>query len=157
MDFILAPASANDAETVAELTRELLEEIMAMTGARHFSADTSALAALCREFLAGGEYAAYLAYHAGKSVGFITLCETRALYAGGCFGIIPECYVHPAFRGSGLGTKLLAAAREHARSRGWVRLEVTTPPLPVFDRTLHFYQTNGFDVAGGRKLKSAIG
>ena len=157
MDFIIAPASAKDAETVAELTRELLEEIMAMTGARHFSADTSALAALCREFLAGGEYAAYLAYHAGKSVGFITLCETRALYAGGCFGIIPECYVHPAFRGSGLGTKLLAAAREHARSRGWVRLEVTTPPLPVFDRTLHFYQTNGFDVAGGRKLKSAIG
>lgn len=157
MDFIIAPASANDAETVAGLTRELLEEIMDMTGARHFSADTSALAALCREFLAGGEYAAYLACHAGKAVGFITLSETRALYAGGSFGIIPECYVHPDFRGSGLGTKLLAAAREHAQSKGWMRLEVTTPPLPEFDRTLHFYQTNGFEVAGGRKLKSAIG
>ena len=157
MDFILAPASAHDAETVAELTKELLEEIMAMTGARHFSADTSALAALCREFLAGGEYAAYLACHAGKAVGFITLSETRALYAGGRFGIIPECYVHPVFRGKGLGAKLLAEAREHAQSRGWKRLEVTTPPLPVFERTLHFYQTNGFEVAGGRKLKSAIG
>ena len=157
MGFIIAPASANDAETVAELTRELLEEIMAMTGARHFTADASVLAALCREFLAGGEYAAYLAYHAGKAVGFITLSETRALYAGGCFGIIPECYVHPDFRGRGLGAKLLAAAREHARSRGWKRLEVTTPPLPVFDRTLNFYRANGFEVAGGRKLKSAIG
>jgi hypothetical protein len=34
---------------------------------------------------------------------------------------------------------------------------VTTPPLPVFDRTLRFYQSNGFEVAGGRKLKSALG
>ena len=156
MEFIISSATEHDAATVAELTRELLEEIMGMTGARHFSADAGALAVLCRDFLAGSGYSAYLSYHAEKAVGLITLSETRALYAGGRFGVITECYVHPDFRGCGLGKRLLSVAREHAKSMGWTRLEVTTPPLPEFDRTLSFYQANGFDVAGGRKMKSAI-
>ena len=38
-------------------------------------------------------------------------------------------------------------------SRGWTRLEVTTPPLPQFDRTLAFYEREGFAISGGCKLK----
>lgn len=30
--------------------------------------------------------------------------------------------------------------REQAGERGWPMLEVTTPPLPGFDRTLAFYE-----------------
>jgi hypothetical protein len=40
-----------------------------------------------------------------------------------------------------------------SRSKGWRRLEVTTPPLPQFDGTMAFYQREGFSIAGGRKLK----
>lgn len=157
MEFVISSATEHDAVIVAGLAKELLEEIMSVTGAQHFSADAGAMAVLCRDFLAGSGYAVYLAYHAGKAAGLITLSETRSLYAGGRFGIITECYVHPDFRDCGLGKRLLSVAREHAKSMGWARLEVTTPPLPEFDRTLNFYQTNGFDVAGGRKMKSAIG
>jgi hypothetical protein len=47
----------------------------------------------------------------------------------------------------------MQAAKEYGRGKGWKRLEVTTPPLPEFDRTFHFYETHGFDVAGGKKMK----
>jgi hypothetical protein len=47
----------------------------------------------------------------------------------------------------------LEQARRLGQSRGWRRLEVTTPPLPQFDRTLAFYQRQGFSISGGRKLK----
>jgi hypothetical protein len=39
------------------------------------------------------------------------------------------------------------------QAKGWRRLEVTTPPLPQFDRTLALYQRDGFSISGGRKLK----
>jgi hypothetical protein len=35
----------------------------------------------------------------------------------------------------------------------WTRLEVTTPPLPQFDRALAFYQRGGFGISGVRKMK----
>jgi len=157
MDFMIAPASADDAEIVAELTQELLEEIMVATGSGQFSVDRAALATLGRDFLVCGLYTVYLAHQGGQAAGFIALSETRALYAGGSFGIITELYVRPALRSSGLGARLLAAAREHGKVRGWTRLEVTTPPLPEFDRTLHFYETSGFGITGGRKLKTTLG
>ena len=47
-------------------------------------------------------------------------------------------------------------AMAFGRARGWRRLEVTTPPLPQFDRTLRFYEANGFEPSGGKKLKAAI-
>lgn len=56
-------------------------------------------------------------------------------------------------RGAGVGKRLIAQARGLALSRGWRRLEVTTPPLPQFDWTLAFYEREGFAITGGRKLK----
>ena len=88
--------------------------------------------------------------------GFIALHESRALYAGGVFGTIPELYVRPAFRSQGLGRLLIDAACSHGGERGWLRLEVTTPPLPNFDRTASFYEREGFAVTGGRKLKRPL-
>lgn len=44
-------------------------------------------------------------------------------------------------------------AKDFGISRGWTRLEVTTPPLPQFDKTLAFYERQGFANTGGRKLK----
>jgi GNAT superfamily N-acetyltransferase len=59
----------------------------------------------------------------------------------------------PPFRANGVGTLLLNAAAELARKRRWNRLEVCTPPLPEFDRSLAFYERHGFEITGGRKLK----
>lgn len=153
---IIERAEAADDATVAQLTKSLLEEIMAATGTRHFSFDADAAAGQFRAFLGQGGYAAYLAWRGGRPAGLVTLSETRALYAGGVFGIVTELYVVPEWRSQGLGARLLDAARAYAGQAGWVRLEVTTPPLPEFQRALNFYQAHGFEVAGGRKLKSVV-
>jgi GNAT superfamily N-acetyltransferase len=50
----------------------------------------------------------------------------------------------------------LEKAVEFADKRDWKRIEVTTPPLPEFERTLNFYQKNGFEISGGKKLKIDI-
>ena len=56
----------------------------------------------------------------------------------------------------GIGRSLLKKTMGFGRDKGWKRLEVTTPPLPHFERTLYFYQVNGFEIVGGRKLKVDI-
>jgi GNAT superfamily N-acetyltransferase len=91
-----------------------------------------------------------------KAVGFIAFYESYALSAEGAFGTIPELYVRPEFRSKGLGLRLVSQAKAFGPSRGWGRLEVTTPPLPQFDRTLAFYEREGFSITGGRKLKVAL-
>jgi len=154
--FKIALARPDEAATVASMVKALLEEIMAASGARHFAADEEALRARCHDFLRQGDYAAWLAWAGNEAAGVLTLTEVCTLYAGGAFGVIPELYVVPGFRSQGVGAGLLAAAREYGKLHGWTRLEVTTPPLPEFERTLRFYAANGFEVTGGKKLKTML-
>jgi len=93
-----------------------------------------------------------LAHKGGEPFGLLALYESYALYAAGIYGMIPEYYVRPAHRSQGVGAALLGQARLVGKSRGWRRLEVTTPPLPQFDRALSFYRREGFVISGGRKL-----
>jgi len=134
---------------------ELLEEIEAQTGSLQFDTDRQAIAVRCAQFITREIYTVLLArpQAGGAPLGFVALTEAHALYAGGLFGLIPEFYVRPGFRSEGIGSALVAAAKGLGRDRGWARLEVTTPPLPQFERTLHFYEAQGFEVAGGRKMK----
>jgi GNAT superfamily N-acetyltransferase len=91
-----------------------------------------------------------------KPLGFLALYDSYALYTEGAFGTIPEFFVRPAHRSMGVGTALLTEANRLGRRKGWRRLEVITPPLPQFERTLAFYQRHGFSISGGRKLKAEL-
>jgi GNAT superfamily N-acetyltransferase len=156
MDYAVVKADPQEAHTVATLLLELLEEIMTHTGGRHFNVDRSAAVERCGQFLEKGIYTAFIAKESVASataIGVITLTETHALYAEGAFGIIPELYVKPPWRSRGVGATLLDAATQFGRQQRWKRLEVTTPPIPEFDRTFQFYCGNGFSIAGGRKMK----
>ncbi len=51
---------------------------------------------------------------------------------------------------------LLDKAIDFSQQQGWKQLEVTTPPLPEFARTLQFYRENSFQITGGRKLRLKI-
>ena len=128
---------------------------MTATVSAHFHVDLPAIVQRCEQFIAEGIYIVFVAIDrdGNAPIGFISLTRTHSLYAEGVFGIIPELYVQPMYRSGGVGQRLLDAAKCYGRSNGWQRLEVTTPPLPMFDRTLDFYQNNGFAVAGGRKMK----
>lgn len=148
-------ASIEDAPIIAEMVGELLNEIMRATGNQAFHFSLEETTARLRTFLEQQKYHVLIARNAadGKEVGFLTMCESFALYAEGAYGTIPELYVRPQLRSQHAGQQLIRAAKAFGSARQWKRLEVTTPQLPEFDRTLAFYEREGFSIAGGRKLK----
>ena len=154
MSIRIQQAQPADAPIIAEMVGELLHEIMAAIGSKAFSFDRVETEMRAKTWLTDRTYRVLLAREGSDLVaGFLALCESYALYAEGAFGTIPELYVRPSFRSQGVGAHLLAEAKRYAQSQRWTRLEVTTPPLPQFDRTLMFYERQGYSISGGRKMK----
>lgn len=150
-------ATDADAPAVAGLVGELLDEIMRHYGERAFWFDREGTEARVVEAVARERLFIWIARASdGEPLGVVTVCESYALYAEGLFATITELYVVPAVRSHGVGAELIERARIFGRERGWGRLEVTTPPLPAFDRSLAFYERQGFAVTGGRKLKFVL-
>jgi GNAT superfamily N-acetyltransferase len=154
--MIIRVATSHDVPKLAEMVGELLAEIMAAIGEQAFNFDLAATIERLRDFIRREKYFAFVAVDGDSLAGFVTLYESCALYAEGEFGTIPEFYVRPAYRSKEVGLQLLSRVKEFGRSLGWKRLEVTTPPLPQFDRTLAFYEREGFAISGGRKLKVTL-
>jgi len=150
-------ASPGDTHEVAVMVGELLNEIMSTIGVQAFDFNLEDTTARLRDFIEQGKYFVFVAQstHTGP-VGFVALAESHALYAAGTFGTIPEFFVRPEFRSQNVGLRLMEQAATFGQSRGWTRLEVTTPPLPQFEKTLAFYEREGFAITGGRKLKRAL-
>lgn len=156
MMFDIARADTHDAEAIATMVGELLHDIMASVNNKVFGFDHADTVERARMWMKEGLYTVLLAQLDSKPVGFLSLYESYALYTEGVYGTIPEFYVRSPHRSQGIGSALLAEAKQIGQVRGWKRLEVTTPPLPQFDRTLSFYQGNGFTISGGRKLKLTL-
>lgn len=156
-DFTIQRAIASDASEVAAMVGELLAEIMNAIDAKAFNFDLAETTARLEYFINGEKYFVYIARgKSGTPAGFIALYESYALYAEGAFGTVAELYVRPEWRINKLGARLVSQAKSFGKSRNWKRLEVTTPPLPEFDRTLAFYEREGFSISGGRKLKVSL-
>lgn len=149
-------ANANDADLIGKFVIQLTEEICLKTNANHFDIDLAATIKRCRELLQENNYGALIAYSAETPIAIATFTESYALYAGGKVGIIPEFYVQPEFRSSGVGAELIAHIKDYGRHHGWSCIELCTPPLPEFDRTLSFYQKNGLAPVGGRKMRQHL-
>ena len=88
-------------------------------------------------------------------IGIITVVECFAIYAGGAFGIINELYVAPDWRSKAVGRQLLDEVKNSARSCGWQRLDVTAPAGEQWQRTVRFYEREGFTCTGP-KLKFLV-
>ena len=154
---IIDRATADDAAQIATLVGALLHDIMNASGVPAFHFDVEETTARLTDFIRQGKYFVFVARDADRhAIGFVTLYESHALYAEGSFGTLPEFYVGPEYRSHGVGRRLLDQAKSIGRARGWKRLEVTTPPLPPFDRTLAFYEREGFAITGGRKLRLVL-
>ena len=148
-------AQPDNASVIAQMVGELLHEIMALVGTKAFGFHQDETETRARSWITDGRYSVLLAREGvqPEPLGFLALYESFALYTEGVYGTIPEFYVSPAHRSKGIGAALMGKARRLGQSRGWRRLEVTTPPLPQFDRTMAFYQREGFSISGGWKLK----
>lgn len=155
MDIEMQEAAPGDADTIALMAKSLLEEIMGATGGKHFNIDLPEMSRRCKRFLEDDIYVVFKALDTESEAltGFISLCESHSLYAEGSFGIIQELYVDKGYREHGIGAMLVNRAMEHGTGRGWKRLEVATPPLPHFDRTVKFYERQNFEVTGGKKMR----
>ncbi len=149
-------AEIHEADTIAAMVGDLLHDIMAAVNDKVFGFDHADTVGRACAWMKEGLYTVLLAKLDSKPVGFLSLYESYALYTEGVYGTIPEFYVRSPHRSQGIGSALPAEAKQIGQTRGWKRLEVTTPPLPQFDRTLSFYQRNGFSISGGRKLKLTL-
>jgi len=140
MDTYIRKATTEDAPIIASMAHALTDEIIDKTGARHFNVDIPTTTQLCRDLMEQGKYRVLLAVDRGTDtpIGFASLCESHALYAEGTFGIVQEFYVRPNCRSRKVGSALLEKVAEMAKSIGWKRLELCTPPLPEFEKTIYF-------------------
>jgi len=146
-EFLVIQAAPTDFERVGRLTFELLDELFPELGYQRDVCISTA-----KTLLAGGANVwSFIATRSDESdIGVVTLNECSAIYAGGRFGEISELYVAPDYRSSGVGARLIGAAAEFGRERGWPDLEVGAPSIPVWQRTVDFYLRNGFEEVGPR-------
>ncbi len=156
MDIKIVRATTDESYELSVMTEELLQEIMDKINMEVFNLNREKTQQRAEELISKKSYHVFIAQNENKPIAFISMYESYALYAEGAFGTIPELYVRPEYRSLNIGKLLLKKAKEFAKSKKWGRLEVTTPPLPQFDRTLSFYENNGFEISGGRKLKTDI-
>lgn len=155
-NIVIDEAAPAQSAQIAPMVGELLTEIMTNIGVRAFNFNLEETTQRLRNFLQNRKYYVFVAHEGDRFAGFIALYESYALYAEGAFGTIAELYVRSEQRSRGVGKMLVAKAKQLAGARGWTRLEVTTPPLPQYDRTLRFYEREGFSIAGGCKLKAVL-
>ncbi len=146
-DFLVTQATPNDFERVGGLVFQLLDELFPELGYQRDTCIATAKTLLADESLVWS----FVATQAdGSDIGVVMLNECSAIYSGGQFGEISELYVAPDARSTGVGAKLVAAAAEFGRERGWPNLEVGAPSVPVGQRTVDFYLRNGFEEVGPR-------
>ena len=145
-----------DAEQIAKLAVCLTHGIIDRTGIEHFEVDVPLAISLCNNYVENGQYSVIAAYENNKIIGFGALCESHSIYAEGSFGIIQEFYVLPKYRSQEVGKSLINEIVSFAKEKSWKRLELCTPPVPEFDRTVEFYTDNGFEVTGGYKMKRVL-
>ncbi len=142
-----------DFDDLVLMVGELLQEIMDKINYKAFNFDPIKTKTRVNDLISNNKYWVFVAkdIDSKHNIGFVSIYESYALYSEGAYGTIPELYVLPEYRSQDVGKLLIQKAVDFGREKCWSRLEVTTPPLPQFDRTLLFYEENGFEISGGRK------
>ena len=176
MNISFRRATAADAELIGALVLALTAEITELTKTAHFDINLHETVERCKTLIRDGHYAGLIAYYNDvtdntvgqntfvnnkvpnkeKVIAVVTMSETYALYAAGKIGVVQEFYVSPDHRDSGVGSMLIEQVKIYGKKHNWSCIELCTPPLPEFERTLSFYQKNGLNPVGGRKMRLGL-
>ncbi|MEQ8187593.1 MAG: GNAT family N-acetyltransferase [Candidatus Eremiobacterota bacterium] len=141
----IKPALPENSEEVSLMIDALFKEIghiMPDFGGKHINNLYKDLLNKIKIFIAIDE--------SDKPAGIITVTESAGFYAKGYYGVINELYVLPEYRSQGTGKLLIDEVKKLAESKSWTRLEVTTPDRSHRDRTVKFYEKEGFIEIGPR-------
>jgi GNAT superfamily N-acetyltransferase len=149
-------ATIRDAEIIGSLVIDLTTEICKLTNEKHFDIDLNGTIKRCKKLIKDGHYSVIIGVNDNQPIAVATMTETYSLYAGGKIGVIHEFYVCPEFRSFGVGSMLIENVKSYGAKHDWSCIELCTPPLPKFDRTLRFYEKNGLTPVGGRKMRQAL-
>lgn len=144
-------ATHDDAQTVSGMLKALGNEMAERAGAV-VNTDRNSIETLFEKYL-DTKFRAIILEEGDRVIGFATFYESFALYAGGSYMTVTELFIDPENRSKNYGAKALAWLKEYGRKEGYNRIELTTPPIPEFQRSLDFYLRNGFEITGGRKVK----
>ena len=118
MTFHVAPATENDIPVILRFIKEL-------AAYEKLAHEVTATEEILRESLFGRERAAevILAYANDEPAGFAVYFQTFSTFVGRPGIYLEDLYVTPAWRGHGLGRKLLAGVARAALERGDGRME----------------------------------
>ena len=156
MNINFRKGTPQDSEIVGALVVELTNEISKLTNAQHFDIDLNSTIKRCSALIRDGHYAVIIAEYQNNPIAMVTMTETYALYVGGKIGVIQEFYVSPKYRDFGVGSMMIEEVQRYGRQQNWSCIELCTPPLPVFENTVRFYQKNGLIPVGGRKMRQTL-
>ncbi len=162
-------AGDHDVSTVAAAVGELLVELGGIppaapameAAARELVDDRSGGALLVAEAGGAGSAAASEAGAVASSaaiVGVLGASWQSAIHIPGRYALIQDLWVHPSWRGAGVGGGLLAALFELAREREVACIEVGLPRARFagLAATEAFYLANGFAPLGARMRRSLL-
>lgn len=152
----VVPLKIDEIDIAVYFVENLLNEIMTKINAKAFDFDVKNAKNCLKSAILENKTTILIAKSQNLPVGIITIYEGFALYANGLFGVISELFVLPEYRKQNVGKALIDNAKEYAKKQNWSRLEVATPPIQAFERSLAFYEKEGFELSGGRKLKFEI-
>jgi len=156
MNINFREATIEDSEIIGRLVIDLTTEICELTNTQHFDINLESTIKRCCELISAGHYSALIGFYKNDAIALVTTTETYALYVNGKIGVIQEFYVSPDFRASGVGSMLIEQVQKFGKKHDWSCIELCTPPLPEFERTLNFYRKNGLAPVGGRKMRQSL-
>ncbi|MFC3608735.1 GNAT family N-acetyltransferase [Stutzerimonas tarimensis] len=131
-------------EDIPELI-ELLAQLFAQE--TEFQPDTEAQRRGLARIIANPEIGSILVgRREGVAVGMVNLLYTVSTALGEPVAVLEDLVVSLRMRGAGLGSHLLEAAVEHARSRGCKRITLLTDRDN--EAAQHFYLRHGFYLSG---------
>lgn len=143
-------ANNSDAHTIALMVAKLLTELGGTSVEEHSFTN------VVIECMDTDLYNAFLAFYENdECIGIISVSQSRAVYAGGTFGIIQELYVQPEVRSLHIGQKLIKTVVDYGIKQQWKRIEVGAPNPLNWHRTIDFYVREGF-IAIGPRLKLSL-
>lgn len=145
MTYNIIEVSKNNDQQVAIFTAKLLSELRGTT-----VSSSDYLATSQQLIQHNPQWTGFIIYDDSVAIGFFSLYELTALYANGDLGVIQELYVEPAYRNRGIGAQLIHRAVTYGKIRNWQHIEVGTPNITRWPRTLHFYETQDFITIGSR-------